>query len=120
MTGNMLDFLQPPGLLEGDPPSWYVVIRPDNLPPTVYDGRPRNAPDGATPRILIMEPGAEFDVFVSSYDCTLAYITDMWYPTREQAIESCDEQFGADVSPWIPIPENENPEEYVLSTIASA
>ena len=66
-----------------------------------------------------MEPGAESDVFVSTYDSTLAYITDTWYPTREQAIESYDEQFGADLSPWIPIPENASPEEYVLSKIAS-
>jgi hypothetical protein len=115
----MLDFLQPPGLLDSDPPSWYAVIRPDKLPSTVYDGTPRNAPAGASPRVLIMEPGAESDVFVSTYDCTLAYITDMWYPTQEQAIASCDEQFGNDLSPWIPVPENESPEEYVLSKIAS-
>jgi hypothetical protein len=117
---SLLEFIQPPGLLNGDPPSWYAVIRPDELPPTVYDTTPRSAPDGASPRIFIMEPGAESDVFVSTYDCSLAYITDIWYPTREQAITSCDEQFGSELSPWMPIPENESPEKYVLSTIASA
>lgn len=116
---DMLEFLQPPGLLDGDPPSWYAVVRASELSPPAYDGKPRAAADGAEPRILIMEPGDESDVFVSTYDATLGYITDTWYPTREAAITDSEEQFGSDLGPWTPIPDNESAEEYVLSRIAA-
>ena len=116
----MLDFLQPRGLLEGDPPSWYVVIRPHELRAPSYDGTPRGAPEGAEPRILLMEAGGESDVFVSQYAENLGYLTDTWYPTRESAVEDCQALFGGDLGPWQPIPESEsNPESYVLRQLAS-
>lgn len=116
----MLEFLQPPGLLDGEPPSWYAVVRPDDLTPPSYDGKPRAAADDAEPRILIMEPGDDSDVFVSQYDAALGYITDNWYPTRESAIADCEDRFGKDLGPWTPVPEKESsPEQYVLSRIAS-
>ena len=110
----MLEFLQPPGLLDGNPPSWYALVRAQGLSPPAYDGNPRAAANGAEPRILIMEPGDESDVFVSTYDATLGYITDTWYLTREAALTDCEEQFGNDLGPWTPIPDNDNAEEYVL------
>jgi hypothetical protein len=116
---EMLEFLYPSGLIDGDPPSWYAVVRVAELNPPTYDGNPRVAADGAQPRVLIMEPGHENDVFLSTYDATLAYITDTWYPTREAVITDCEHQFGDDLSPWTPIPENESAEEYVLSKIAA-
>jgi hypothetical protein len=116
---NMLEFLQPPGLLDGSPPSWYAVVRADELSPPTYDGKPRTAAHGAEPRILIMEPGDESDVFVSTYDATLGYITDSWYPTREAAVADCEEHFGDDLGTWIPIPENESTEEWVLTRIGT-
>src|ERR1700722_7590280 len=115
---DMLEFLQPPGLLEGDPPSWYAVVRADELSPPTYDAKPRTAADGAEPRILIMEPGDESDVFVSTYDATLGYISDMWHPTREAAVAYCEGHFGHDLGSWNPVPENESAEEYVLSRVA--
>jgi hypothetical protein len=116
---DMLEFLQPPGLLDGNPPSWYTVVRADELSPPTYDAKPRAARDGAEPRILILEPGDERDVFVSTYNATLAYITDTWYRTREAAIADCEERFGNDLGSWTPIPENESAEPYVLSRVSN-
>src|SRR5688572_30604953 len=53
----MLEFELPAGLLDGDPPSWYAVVRPDELRAPTYDGTPRAASEGAEPRILILEAG---------------------------------------------------------------
>jgi hypothetical protein len=117
---DMLEFLQPPGLLDGNPPSWYAVVRANELSPPAYDAKPRAAADGAEPRILIMEPGDQSDVFVSAYDATLGYITDTWYATREAAVADCEEHFGNDLGAWTPIPEGEIAEEYALSRIGSS
>lgn len=116
---SMLEFLQPPGLLDGNPPSWYAVVRPDDFSVPIYDGQPRAAAQNAEPRVLIMEPGDESDVFVSRYDSSLGYITDAWYPTREAAISDCEELFGDDLGPWTPVPEAESkPERYVLARLS--
>jgi hypothetical protein len=117
----LLDFLAPQGLLEGDPPSWYAVVRPNELRAVPYDGKPRAAIEGAEPRVLILEPGDESDVFVSKYDATLAYVTDVWYRTREAAIEELDTEFGKDLGPWMPIPEDvPHAETYVLGRISGS
>jgi hypothetical protein len=114
----MLEFELPPGLLDGEPPSWYAVIRSDELHAQEYDGTPRAAPEGAEPRILIMEPGDESDVFISSYDGQLRYLTDSWYPTREAAVADCETEFGDHLGPWTPIPEDEpDVEKYALTRI---
>ena len=117
---GMLEFQSPAGLLDGKPPSWYAVIRPDDLKPPEYDGTPRAAADGAEPRILTMEAGGTHDVFVSEYAETLGYITDSWFPTREAALDDSDDRFGEDLGQWLPVPENEShPESFVLRTLAS-
>ena len=116
----MLEFLLPRGLLDGDPPSWYAVVRPDQLHAPSYDGKPRCGAEGAEPRILIMEAGGESDVFVSQYAEDLGYLTDSWYPTREAAIQDCEAAFGDQLGTWQPIPEGEShPEGYVLRRLAS-
>lgn len=116
----MLEFQLPPGLLDGDPPSWYAVVRPEDLYPPTYDGTPRGAPEGAAPRILIMEAGGERDVFVSQYAENLGYLTDIWYPTREAALEDCEALFGESLGAWQAIPGGEShPESYVLQRLAS-
>ena len=117
----MLEFQLPPGLLDGDPPSWYTVIRPDEFQPPPYDGTPRGGAEGAEPRVLIMEAGGESDVFVSQYAQDLGYLTEVWYSTREAALQDLKTMFGDDLGPWLPVPEGEShPESYVLSRLASA
>ena len=44
----MLEFQLPAGLLDGNPPSWYAVVRAGELQPPAYDGTPRSAPEGAS------------------------------------------------------------------------
>ena len=117
----MLEFLLPPGLLDAEPPYWYVVIRPHSLPRQAYDGVPRTDVD-AEPRILVFEPageGVEGGVFVARYAASLGYITDSWYATREEAIEHVVQEFGEDLGPWTAVPEGEaDAELYVLRTVA--
>lgn len=117
----MHEFLLPPGLIDGEPPSWYAVVRPMELRTPSYDGIPRSAATGASPRILILEPGGEHDVFVSEYAEDLGYITDSWFATREAALEDADDRFGDGLGPWLPIPAPEaHPETFVLRALASS
>jgi hypothetical protein len=116
----MLEFQLPAGLLEGDPPSWYAVVRAHELHTPAYDGTPRAAPAGAEPRILIMEAGGERDVFVSHYAEDLGYLTDLWFATREAAVQDSEATFGEELGPWLPIPSGEShPESFVLQELAS-
>lgn len=116
----MLEFQLPAGLLDGDPPSWYAVVRAHELHTPTYDGTPRAAPEGAEPRILIMEPGGENDVFVSHYAENLGYLTDAWFPTRESAVQDSEATFGDELGPWLPVPGREShPERFVLHRLAS-
>ena len=84
----MHDFLLPSGLIEGEPPYWYSVV-------------------GSSRLVLILEPGGEHDAFVSRYNAGLQYLTDSWHPTREDALSSCQEEFGEDLSAWRPVPRGE-------------
>ena len=116
----MPDFLLPNGFLDGEPPEWYAVIRPTEFRPARYDGVPRKAADGAEPRILIVEAGTVGDVFVSEYAGDFGYITDRWYSTREAAVEDIEARFGAELGPWLPVPDEESPPEgYVLRALSS-
>src|SRR4051812_40423125 len=117
----MLEFQLPTGFLNGEPPSWYAIVRPGALRPSRYDGVPRQAANEAEPRIFILEQGGESDVFVSEYAEDLSYITDSWYPTREFAAEDLETRFGDQLGPWSPVPgEESNPESYVLQSTSSA
>ena len=116
----MLEFQLPAGLLDGNPPSWYAVVRAGELQPPAYDGTPRSAPEGAEPRILIIEAGGEHDTFVSYYAADLGYLTDAWFATREAAIQDAEVTFGEDLGPWLPVPHGEShPETFVLHRLAS-
>ena len=115
----MHEFELPAGFLDGEPPSWYAVVRPMELQPPSYDGAPRRAAEGAQPRILILEAGGESDVFVSYYAEDLGYLTDEWFPTREAAV-GCFEKAFAGLGPWNPIPSDVvHPESFVLHQLAT-
>jgi hypothetical protein len=117
----MHEFLFPTGLIHGNPPSWYAVVRPTELRAPSYDGIPRPAATGALPRILILEPGDERDAFVSEYAEDLGYITDSWFATREEAVEDADRRFGDSLGPWMAVAAHEtHPESFVLGALASA
>ena len=116
----MLEFLLPPGLLAGTPPSWYCVVRPHEFRAPRYDGKPRQASANAETRILILEGVSEDAVFVARYADTLGYLSDTPYPTREAAITGCHEDFGDKLGPWLPVPAHErHPESYVLGRLAA-
>jgi hypothetical protein len=116
----MLDFQLPNGFLSGDPPSWYAVIRPAELRPARYDGVPRHAAEASESRILILEAGAEGDVFVSEYAEDFGYVTDTWFAAREAAVDDVEQRFGDQLGVWLPVPaEESDPESYVLRTLSS-
>ena len=116
----MLEFLLPPGLIDGDPLDWYAVVRPNEFDAVSYDGKPFSAPDGAEARILILESFEEGSVFVSRYSGNLGYITDIGYQSREEAVAHCGEEFGDQLGTWTPIPEDtEHAETYVLNLLAA-
>ena len=118
----MLEFLRPTGFLEAEPPYWYALVRPDDLPAGSYDGVPRGAEEGAETRVIVFEPagyGIEGGVFVSRYDASCGYIGDSWYPTREAAVTDLENEFGDSLVPWTPVPaEEEDAERYVLTIAA--
>lgn len=115
----MLEFLLPPGLIDGDPLDWYAVIRPAEFSPTSYDGKPFSAPEGAEARILILESFDEGAVFVSRYSGDFGYITDISYQNREDAVADCSAEFGDELGMWTPIPsEVDHAETYVLGILA--
>ena len=115
----MFEFHLPAGLLEGDPPAWYAVVRHHEFHPPHYDGKPRAATDGAQPRILIMEPGGESDVFVSLYAEDFGDLTDLWFPSREEAVQGCEDTVGDELGAWQPIPHGESrPESFVLHRLS--
>ena len=116
----MLEFLLPVGLLDGEPPSWYALVRPDDLRPAPYDGVPRAARSGAEPRILVLEAGGAADAFVAEYAADLGYISDAWFPTREAAVSDAVARFGDSLGPWLPVPAAEDPpEHFVLSAVSA-
>jgi hypothetical protein len=116
----MYEFLLPIGLLAGEPPYWYAVVRPNEFPPTPYTGQPRNGSPEAETRVLILEPGGGIDAFLSPYDASLAYQTDSWYPTREAAVEDVTEEFGDSLGAWTPVPEEEHDAElFVLRRVST-
>jgi hypothetical protein len=116
----MLEFTFPAGLLDGHPPYWYAVVRKSEFPRQDYDGYPRAAPPGADTRILVLEPGADADAFLSRYDSSLRYIQDTWYPTREAAVQDVDAEFGSQLTTWMPVPEDEpDAETFVLRAVGS-
>jgi hypothetical protein len=114
----VFDFQLPPSLIDGDHAYWYAVISQDEplSLPLESVGHPA-AEDGAKPRVLILEPGGVDDAFLSRYDRGLGYITDVWHPTREAAIEDASEEFGDRLGPWSPIPDGEDSELFVRRTL---
>jgi hypothetical protein len=117
----MDEFLLPTGLIDGDPPSWFAVVRPAELRAPSYNGIPRPAATGALPRILILEPGDKHDAFVSEYAEDLGYITDGWFATREEAVEDADRRFGDSLGPWVPVSADQtHPESFVLGILSSS
>ena len=55
-----------------------------------------------------MEAGGERDVFVSHYAEDLGYLTDLWFATREAAVQDSEATFGEELGPWLPIPSGES------------
>ncbi|HEY4303501.1 MAG TPA: hypothetical protein VGM82_03495 [Gemmatimonadaceae bacterium] len=114
----MHEFLLPVGLLDASPPSWYTLIGPP-LRSSAYDGVPHPAPDGAAPRILVLEPGGASDAFLAEYAEDFGYITDSWFATREAAVADADQRFGDLLGTWMPIPETEShPETFALRAVS--
>ena len=117
----MLEFLLPPGLIDGEPLDWYAVVRPTEFRGTAYDGKPFSAASGAEARILILESLDEGTAFVSRYAADFGYITDTSYGSREEAIADCSSEFGDQLGTWTPIPDGvDHAETYVLSHLAKA
>lgn len=112
----MYEFLLPAGLLDGDPPYWYVVIGSGaGRAISGYTGERRGASEGATTRVIVLEPGAGIDCFVAHYDAAGGYITDYGYPTREAALEDLATEFGDTIGTWRPVPPHvSDPEPYAL------
>jgi hypothetical protein len=115
--GELYEFLLPAGLLDGNPPYWYAVVGAGTGPAIRdYKGVHGAPAEGAVPRVLVLEPGAEWDCFVSRYDVTGGYITEHGYPTREQALEDLAAEFGDLLGSWKSVPEQiQDAEHYALT-----
>lgn len=117
----MLEFLLPQGLLSAEPGFWYAIIGDEAVPARGYDGIPRAAEEGAATCVVMLEPageGIEGGAFVARYSASLGYISDAWFASREAAIEDIVAEFGEEVGPLTPVPDDESdPEAYVLRAV---
>lgn len=113
----MLEFEYPEGLLNAEPPFWYVVIGAGTGRVIRNPGGPAAAPQGSAPVLLVLEPGgSEADAFVSRYDSEGRFIADTWYASREEAVEEAATEFGNTLGEWRPVPENtEDVEAFVFA-----